>query len=496
MKYFRPKYGLITALDKELLALRTIFNEAKPRSKKKKGGGHLYYEATINLNNNHKCNIVFAKASEGNNRAAIRANNMLNDYKTIEHIIMVGIAAGVPNEDDIEKHVRLGDIVVSDEKGIIQYDYIKLRNYITRDEEIKLVSNRPDPKLLEYANYLETESKLNGINPWVKHINTACQQLNKKRPDEKTDILKRFEPEMKWKEYILQVCKIIEENHEITKKKITEQFKYKLIPKNHPDQENCGRIKGYPMIHFGPIASANIVLRDEILRDKLRRKHGIKAIEMESAGIVDATYSEGKYYFTIRGICDYANLDKNDNWQDYAAIVAAAYTRSLIEFIETINTNNYSIGNDNDEMNYQQYSYNTFINKNDNLNNHDDLQDIIRKYKIANDIIRLNKNKKKELNILLGIDIDKKKELFQAIGNAALGILVSSGNAKLDIHRLKEEIERILCSQDMIIKKIDNKIELSTYKKSDIKRKLIDHITDLIKQDIEDDLTDGILEIW
>lgn len=36
-------------------------------------------------------------------------------------------------------------------------------------------------------------------------------------------------------------------------------------------------------------------------------------------------------YLVVRGICDYCDSHKNDDWQQYAAIVAAAYTRALIE---------------------------------------------------------------------------------------------------------------------------------------------------------------------
>ena len=38
-------------------------------------------------------------------------------------------------------------------------------------------------------------------------------------------------------------------------------------------------------------------------------------------------------YLVVRGICDYCDSHKNDDWQQYAAVVAAAYTRALIESI-------------------------------------------------------------------------------------------------------------------------------------------------------------------
>ena len=38
---------------------------------------------------------------------------------------MVGIAGGIPYPEKPSEHVRLGDIVVSDQRGVIQYDFDK-----------------------------------------------------------------------------------------------------------------------------------------------------------------------------------------------------------------------------------------------------------------------------------------------------------------------------------------------------------------------------------
>ena len=35
--------------------------------------------------------------------------------------------------------------------------------------------------------------------------------------------------------------------------------------------------------------------------------------------------------FFLRGICDYCDANKNDLWQPYAALAAAAYVRALLE---------------------------------------------------------------------------------------------------------------------------------------------------------------------
>ncbi len=55
---------------------------------------------------------------------------------------------------------------------------------------------------------------------------------------------------------------------------------------------------------------------------------------MEGAGIADATWLSDKAgYLVVRGICDYCDSSKGDEWQAYAAAVAAAYTRALLEAI-------------------------------------------------------------------------------------------------------------------------------------------------------------------
>lgn len=52
---------------------------------------------------------------------------------------------------------------------------------------------------------------------------------------------------------------------------------------------------------------------------------------MEASGIADTTWEMGTGYIVIRGICDYCDEYKNDDWQEYAALAAASYARDLIE---------------------------------------------------------------------------------------------------------------------------------------------------------------------
>jgi hypothetical protein len=53
----------------------------------------------------------------------------------------------------------------------------------------------------------------------------------------------------------------------------------------------------------------------------------LKAIcfEMEGAGVMTTGQC-----LAIRGICDYADSHKNDDWHNYAAATAAAYTKFFV----------------------------------------------------------------------------------------------------------------------------------------------------------------------
>jgi nucleoside phosphorylase len=53
------------------------------------------------------------------------------DFDGLDHIIMCGIAGGVPHLGEPQEHVRLGDIVVSNRKGVRTIDTIDCANQET-----------------------------------------------------------------------------------------------------------------------------------------------------------------------------------------------------------------------------------------------------------------------------------------------------------------------------------------------------------------------------
>jgi nucleoside phosphorylase len=78
------------------------------------------------------------------------------------------------------------------------------------------------------------------------------------------------------------------------------------------------------VVHRGTVASGELVLRDSELRDQLAKHYGILCFEMEAAGVV-ADFP----CLVIRGITDYCDSHKNDQWHGFSAAAAAAYARRL-----------------------------------------------------------------------------------------------------------------------------------------------------------------------
>ena len=88
------------------------------------------------------------------------------------------------------------------------------------------------------------------------------------------------------------------------------------------------------MIHYGTIASGNTLVKDAMYRDEVLswlRRENIRPLcfEMEAAGLMNAFPC-----MVIRGICDYGDSHKNDEWQRYAAAAAAAFAKELLGFVD------------------------------------------------------------------------------------------------------------------------------------------------------------------
>jgi nucleoside phosphorylase len=254
-------------------------------------------------------NVVVAVLPEIRNSAATMvARQLLNDFPSVRFGLLVGIGGGVPG-DEGEDDVRLGDVVVSLPTatfgGVVQYNLGKK----LADGSFERIGQLNKPPSVLSINVRKLQAQhLRGGSQILLHLSEMIQRY----------------PRM--------------------------QSQYSF-PANDPDQlflaayphqsgvtcDQCdqqqtisrsSRLDNEPRIHYGTIGSANIVVKNPVVRDELKRDTKILCVEMEAAGLTNDFPC-----LVIRGICDYADSHKNERWQPYAAAVASAYMKELLMVI-------------------------------------------------------------------------------------------------------------------------------------------------------------------
>lgn len=92
---------------------------------------------------------------------------------------------------------------------------------------------------------------------------------------------------------------------------------------------------GVPRIFVGPVASGSAVLADGDVIKEIRSQHQeLIGVEMEIYGLFAAAHSASRpqpQYFALKGVCDFADPDKEDGHQRFAAYASAQVLRLLIE---------------------------------------------------------------------------------------------------------------------------------------------------------------------
>lgn len=262
-----------------------------------------------------KHNVVIAvlpRGEYGASSATGVARDMLRSFPNVRIGLMVGIGGGAPSR----KHdIRLGDIVVSapsgKNSGVYQYDFgktIEGRNFQTTG------SLAPPPVFLRAAvNGLAAEYETNGhqLEEAINNIFDKKPRLRKKykRPDPSSDRLYR--------------TGVTHSDSEASCEASCGCDPKKLVLRHQRTEEEDN-----PTIHYGLIASANNLMKDAFIRDKLSAEMDVLCFEMEAAGLMNQFPC-----LVIRGICAYSDTHKNEEWQGYAAMAAAAYAKDLLRRI-------------------------------------------------------------------------------------------------------------------------------------------------------------------
>ncbi|KAK4062539.1 uncharacterized protein Triagg1_9909 [Trichoderma aggressivum f. europaeum] len=301
--------GWICAISTEYVAAQAFLDErhGSPSSVSR----HDNNDYTLGRIGQH--NVVIAVLPDGEYgiaSAASVARDMLHSFPNVRIGLMVGIGGGAPSPSH---DIRLGDIVVSAPRdgmgGVFQYDFGKT----IQNQSFQTTGflNQPPTVLRTAMAGLRSqhESEGHGYETTITEILNVKPRLRKKytRPAPGSDKLYRSNV-------------VHPENDDAGCQTVCGDGAEKLAPRSARTEEEDN-----PAIHYGLIASANQLMKDAIMRDKLANEKGVLCFEMEAAGLMNQFPC-----LVIRGICDYSDSHKNKDWQGYAAMTAAAYAKDLL----------------------------------------------------------------------------------------------------------------------------------------------------------------------
>lgn len=300
--------GWICGLPAELVAAKSLFDELYETPPVPHQDSNFY---TVGRIAQHRVVIACLLHGEyGTNPTATVASHMLRTFRNIKFGLLVGIGSGAPS---LSHDIRLGDVVISrpgrNHTGVVQFALDNLAS--GRGLVLTGALNNPPSELLRASAALESYHK-------------------------------REEP--KFVEYVSKLAARYPDSEDIWSPPGTQHdMLYSSGYEHSEDHDDCSqcdadhvvarapRTSTTPQVHYGLIASGNAVIKHGETRDRMSQEHGILCFEMEAAGLMDDFPC-----LVIRGICDYADSHKNKNWQRYAASVAAAYAKELLQYVDPV----------------------------------------------------------------------------------------------------------------------------------------------------------------
>lgn len=230
----------------------------------------------------------------------------------------------MPDFHDYNKHVRLGDVVVSmplikNGPTYVHCETITRRDQFTEayDYTTKNWSPRED-KLQAVAEQLKSQENQSSP-PWMRYLEEGSNRLHAEessfhRPSHKKDKL-----------YAVINGNLCQVEH--PKPAVGEKA----------DEFNRTRLR------YGPIGSSKFIARNAQTRLEFGQSNGIVAYDNEFGAALDAVEGSQKLsYLVVRGISDYEDGTKNKEWQPYAALVAASFTKAVICALPAVRPKSYA----------------------------------------------------------------------------------------------------------------------------------------------------------
>ncbi|KAF5236404.1 hypothetical protein FAUST_6554 [Fusarium austroamericanum] len=303
------KIAVICALTLEADAIEALFDhhwdDDSPSFDGEPSGPKVYSTGVIGCHNV----VLVRMPGMGKVHAATAAYSCRTNFPNIKLALVVGVCGVAPFKRNGEEIV-LGDVIISE--GVIQYDFGRRLPGRFAPKEGPLDSlGRPNQEIREIlAQAKGMRSRQQMTREMTKYLSILRQnpQLSAEYPGATHDRL--FEASYRHGED-QQSCKHVGCNG-------------KLVPRR---RLLAAGPNPAPAIHFGLMASGDLVMKSGEDRDREVEARDIVAFEMEGAGVWDTLPC-----IVIKGACDYADSHKSKVWQRYAAATAAVCAKALLSF--------------------------------------------------------------------------------------------------------------------------------------------------------------------
>lgn len=258
-----------------------------------------------------------AKITSGNT-----TTRLLGIFDQIEHVFLVGCAGAVPNYSDFSRHLRRGDIVVSfpDLTNESEEDFVYGQFEVIKNQsEFKYSTKSWLPKSADLYRIVQSIKKSydpqsEKMFPWETYINEGVEALTSKE----LDCRRPAEDKLL---FTVDDKNVIEVDHPTDSSGIFNRREY-----------------GYPIVKFGRIASGEALTKNDSLRSTLSEENGILCFDTGMDQVMESIEGNRKESFIIiRSISDYSDGTTTKEWQPYSAICAAAFTKTIISQLHTVN---------------------------------------------------------------------------------------------------------------------------------------------------------------
>ncbi|KAK3351883.1 nucleoside phosphorylase domain-containing protein [Neurospora tetraspora] len=233
--------------------------------------------------------------------AATALANMHRSFPNIKHVLVVGIAGGMPcYGPDLQEQIVLGDVVVGVPQhgrgGVTHYEFGAWEGQ--KELTVKEYTLHPSATLLTAVNNLRSMYMQVVGSKIPQYLEELRRGLNERSRQAYEDPGAEYDH-------------LFEDS-------------YLHTDRGRFCQGLCDATRAKLRKSRGKRAERKIV-RSSAKRNELYARYNIICLEIEVAGVMSDYQG-----LVIRGVCDYADSHQNKKWQGYAAATAAAYAKELL----------------------------------------------------------------------------------------------------------------------------------------------------------------------